>query len=224
MIKKIILVLVVLILAIGAGFYIYKDLNKSNQAAVTEPEQDKNKNSACDIVGNHDCDKAKAEILEPGKEIAIPNLDRPVENIANLERDVFQVAEKKLNGIISALKSDPSLFFYWLDLGSYRKMTGDYWGAKEAWEYIGAIRPLNSVSFNNLGDLYAYYLKDNKKAEENFLVAIKNGPDQVYIYRNLYDFYLNVLKDSTKAKAILEKGIATNPATSQDLKYLLDNL
>jgi tetratricopeptide (TPR) repeat protein len=102
-------------------------------------------------------------------------------------------------------------------------MIGDYEGAKECWEYAAVVNPKSPTPFNNLGDLYAHYLKDNKKAEENFLIAIKNGPDQIYIYRSLYEFYRYVMKDNAKAKQILERGISANPNTSQDLKNLLDN-
>jgi tetratricopeptide (TPR) repeat protein len=134
-----------------------------------------------------------------------------------------QLYINKINNYISALKDDPTLFNSWLILGIYRKQIGDYEGARQAWDYVGKISPGNSTSFNNLGNLYAYYIKDNQKAEENFLKAIKNGPDMVYIYRNLYEFYRYVMKDDIKAKAILAQGIAANPDTSQDLQYLLDN-
>lgn len=218
MLKKILFAIFVLALAGGAGYYIYKDITKSKTDFVVE-----------EVCGT-DCDKSETENVaatatttKTGSAVAVPNLDRLIKNYANINDDSFLVAEKKMSGIIGALKNDPGLFSYWLDLGSYRRMIGDYEGAREAWEYVNTIRPLNSISFNNLGDLYAYYLKDNKKAEENFLTAVKNGPEQVYIYRNLYDFYRNVLKDDTKAKAILEKGVAANPDSSQDLKYLLDN-
>ena len=164
MLKKIILILIVLILALGAGFYIYKDLNK-------------------------------------------PKLPTP--------------------GVGSNQKSMPEnntdSFNELLALGLEKKGINDYEGARDAWERAGAVSPTNSVSFNNLGDLYAYYLKDNKKAEENFLTAIKNGPNQIYIYRSLYEFYRYVAKDNAKAKVILQKGITANPDISQDLKYLLDN-
>ena len=109
-------------------------------------------------------------------------------------------------------------------LGVYRKIIGDYEGAREVWEYASAIRPQNSVSFNNLGELYAYYLKNNKKAEENYAKAIENDPSAIYIYRNFFDFYRYFAKDTAKARAILEKGIAANPATSSDLKNLLKSL
>ena len=181
MLKKIILVLTVLILALGAGFYIYKDLNKPPTPGVGGLGSD---SSVCDTNStSSDCVK-------------------------------------------SALNTDtgnPESFNELLALGLEKKRINDYEGARDAWERAGVVSPTNSISFNNLGDLYAYYLKDNKKAEENFLIAIKNGPNQIYIYRSLYEFYRYVMKDDAKARAILEKGIATNPATSQDLKYLLDN-
>ena len=159
MTKKIILALAVLILALGAGFYIYKDLNKPPTPG----------------VGSNQVEQSES-----------------------------------LNELLA--------------LGLEKKRINDYEGARDAWERAGIVSPTNSVSFNNLGDLYAYYLKDNKKAEENFLTAIKNGPNQIYIYRSLYEFYRYVLKDDAKAKGILQKGIIANPNSSQDLKYLLDNL
>jgi tetratricopeptide (TPR) repeat protein len=79
------------------------------------------------------------------------------------------------------------------------------------------------VVFHNLGDLYAYFLKDTQKAEENFLKALENGPDQIYIYRNVYEFYRYAMKDDVKAKQILEQGIKANPGNSQDLQNLLNN-
>ena len=109
-------------------------------------------------------------------------------------------------------------------MGVYRKIIGDYEDAREVWEYAGAIRPQNSVSFNNLGELYAYYLKDNKKAEENYAKAIENDPSAIYIYRNFFDFYRYVAKDTIKSPTILEKGIAANLATSSDLKSLFQNV
>lgn len=152
-----------------------------------------------------------------------PNLDRPINIPEDFPEDAKKIATEKIQKLSNELKANNDFFDGWLDLGIYRKMIGDYEGAKECWEYASAIRPLNSISFNNLGDLYGYYLKDYKKAEENFLKALENGPDQVYIYRNTYEFYRYVMKDDAQAKEILKKGIEINPDTSQDLKTLFDN-
>jgi tetratricopeptide (TPR) repeat protein len=153
----------------------------------------------------------------------LPDLDRPIHITANLPEDAKKIALEKIKDLSDKLKENPDLFNYWLELGVYRKMINDYEGAKEAWEYAGVIRPKNSISFNNLGDLYGYYLKDQKKAEDNFLRAVENGTDKIFIYRNLYEFYRYVLKDNEKSRQILEKGIRLNPDTSQDLQVLLDN-
>lgn len=160
---------------------------------------------------------------QPEEKISIPNLNRPINITANLPEDAQKIAQEKIEKLNSELKQDPSLFENWLILGIYRKMIGDLEGAKECWEYAGFLSPQSPIPFNNLGDLYANYLKDSKKAEENFLIAIKNGPDQIYIYRSFCEFYRYTMKDNTKAKQILEQGISANPTTSQDLKNLLDN-
>jgi tetratricopeptide (TPR) repeat protein len=197
-IKKILLGLIILFFAIGVGYYIWHDLNKKNQLEQVEQLQQ----------------------IEQSK---VPNLNRPINITANLPKDAQKIAQEKIEKLNSELKQDPSLFENWLILGIYRKMIGDLEGAKECWEYAGFLSPQSPIPFNNLGDLYANYLKDSKKAEENFLIAIKNGPDQIYIYRSFYEFYRYTMKDNAKAKQILEQGISANPTTSQDLKNLLDN-
>jgi len=196
--KRILLGLTILFFAVGVGYYIWHDLNKKNQLEQEEQLQQ----------------------LEQPK---LPNLDRPVNITADLPEDAQKIAREKIEKLSKELKQNSTLVENWLVLGIYRKMIGDLEGAKECWEYAGFLAPQSSTPFNNLGDLYANYLKDSKKAEENFLIAIKNGPDQIYIYRSFYEFYRYVLKDNTKAKQILEQGIAANPNTSQDLKILLDN-
>lgn len=104
-----------------------------------------------------------------------------------------------------------------------QKLKGDYQAAAEIWERVAVAWPGDFTVFNNLGNLYGYYLRDYKKAEADFIRAIKNGPTQIYIYRSTYEFYRFILKDDVKAKAILRQGIAANPGSSADLRYLLDH-
>ena len=141
-----------------------------------------------------------------------------------MSEEAKRIATAKIQDLSSQLKKNSDNLENWLVLGVYRKMIGDYEGAREVWEYTSVIRPQNSISFNNLGELYAYYLKDNAKAEENYKKAIENDPAAVYIYRNFFDFYRYFAKDTAKARAILEQGIATNPSTSSNLKNLLETL
>ena len=141
-----------------------------------------------------------------------------------MSEDAKRIVTAKIQDLSSQLKKDSDNLENWLVLGVYRKTIGDYEGAREVWEYASAIRPQNSISFNNLGELYAYQLKDNAKAEENYKKAIENDPSAIYIYRNFFDFYRYFAKDTAKARAILEQGIAANPTTSSDLKNLLEGL
>ena len=83
-----------------------------------------------------------------------------------MDENAKKIASAKIQDLSSQLKKDSDNLENWLVLGVYRKIIGDYEGAKEVWEYAGAVRPQNSVSFNNLGELYAYYLKNNKKPKK----------------------------------------------------------
>lgn len=153
----------------------------------------------------------------------IPDLDRPINMPSALAPEAQKLIQEKIEKISAELKQNPDLFDNWLLLGIYRKMIGDYEGAKECWEYAAVINPQSPTPLNNLGDLYAHFLNDYQKAEESFLRAIKNDPSAIYIYRSLYEFYYYNLKDDAKAKQILQQGISANPNTSQDLKNLLDS-
>ncbi|MEW5907575.1 MAG: hypothetical protein AB1643_00085 [Patescibacteria group bacterium] len=194
--NKIILIIIILLLAGGAGYYIYNDLSPTRRVGESEEPQ------------------------QPVVEI--PNLDRPINITVNLTKEAEEIIRKKIEELSSKLKENPNLLDLWLDLGIYRKIIGDYEGAVEAWEYVSVVSPKNSTSFHNLGDLYAFYLKDYQKAEKNFLIAIENNPSQIFSYRSLYELYRYAMKDDEKAKEILKKGIEINPDTSQDLKNLLD--
>lgn len=199
---KLIFLAIFLIVGAGAGYYIWRDLEEDNLEA---------KFPSGVIV------EQSAEISE------MPDLNRPINITVDVSEEVREIYRQKIEELTLALKENPGLLNAWLDLGIYRQNSGDYEGAKECWEYAGNISPENSTSFQNLGNLYAYYLKDNKKSEENYLKALENGPKQIYIYRNVYEFYRYVMKDEAMAKQILEKGIELNLESSQDLQNLLDN-
>lgn len=222
--NKIIFTLFTLVVFLGVGFYI------SSKVFSLFPK-DRPLGKSEENIGNVTSAKTKELSLDTAgveqnakPNIPPPNLNRPVNITGDLSDAAKKMATEKIVEMSSALKKDPSLFDTWLILGIHRKTIGDYEGAREIWEYAAALRPGNYIPFNNLGDLYAFFLKDNKKAEENFLKALENDPAYIYIYRSAYDFYLYVLKDEAKAKALLQKGIAANPgAASQGLQELLQN-
>lgn len=121
------------------------------------------------------------------------------------------------------IKTSPDGFHFAgvLDLGAIKKYVGDYEGARDAWIFLGEQRPLNSISFGNLGDLYANFLKEPINAEKAYLKAIENDPEDVTYYVNLSNVYRYLIPDKQdQADDILLKGIEAVPDDSYLYNYL----
>src|SRR3989339_319742 len=236
--KKTLFIIFVLLVCGGLGFYFYKKLSPKTQNGVTVGQSNSSSSQTAGnsvniggvtVLGEGDMKGVKIEPVaitnnKPAVNVPLPDLNKEIKITADMGEDAKRIATAKIQDLSSQLKKDSYNLENWLVLGVYRKTIGDYGGAKEAWEYASAIRPQNSTSFNNLGELYAYQLKDNVKAEKNYKKAIENDPSAIYIYRNFFDFYRYFAKDTAKARTILEQGIAANPSTSSDLKNLLINI
>ena len=161
---------------------------------------------------------------EEAGEMLMPDLDRKIVVPDYFPLEAKQIAKEKINALTRDIKDNPDYFNGWVELGIYRKMINDYEGTRDIWEYASFIRPQNSISFANLGDLYGYYLKEPQKAEANYKKAIENGPEQVMVYYNFHKFYIDVLNDTAKARAVLQQGISANPDNSDTLKQALELL
>jgi len=141
-----------------------------------------------------------------------PKFPRKITYPANYSSESKTMMDKKVADLVSLLNKNSRNVEAWLDLGIVYKQVVDYQGAKEAWEYVGVLSPLGIVSFNNLGDLYHFYLKDYPKAEESFLRAIKNDSKYILSYLNLHELYkLSYQTSTNKASDILKQGILNNP-------------
>lgn len=138
---------------------------------------------------------------------------------AKLPADAQKIIREQLTKLIAELQKDPSNEGNWVRLGVYRKIAADYQGAKIAWEYAKKLSPNDTVVYNNLADLYQFYLKDTAAAELNWKKTISLDPKFIPGYRSLYELYMATSRASM-AKAILEQGIKANPR-SIDLYVLL---
>jgi tetratricopeptide (TPR) repeat protein len=112
------------------------------------------------------------------------------------------------------------------NIGMIKRTLRDFDGAKETWNFLSLNRPKNSISFFNLGLLYAEDLKDNKKAEENYLMALKNSAGESgneQYYRAIVDFYTyNYPEKKTEIEKILLDVLKTEQyAESVDILSLL---
>ena len=195
---SLVILILILIAAGAAGFFIWRNLpvRQASNLAVPPPSAE---------VGVDGPQTPSVE--EGGGELEI---------LANqaLDRKIpagDAAKTKELKDLSLQLKSEPNYLQGWLQLGILRKFLEDYEGASLAWQYASAIRPADYVAFNNLGDLYHFYLKDFAKAEKYIKQAISVKPDFIPGYKNLFDLYaLSYTEKSSQAVPILLEGIQKN--------------
>jgi tetratricopeptide (TPR) repeat protein len=150
-----------------------------------------------------------------------PDFRKPIEFSSTITADVKTALQKAASTLSDRLAKDSLDLKSWINLGTVRKMGGDYKGSEAAWLFVTKAAPQDTIAYNNLGDLYAYYLKDYAKAEHAYLTAIKLNPQEAGAYRELSSLYINVYKKNTSAaEDILRKGIAVAP-DSIDMHVIL---
>ena len=89
-----------------------------------------------------------------------------------MDENAKKIASAKIQDLSSQLKDSDNLE-NWLVLGVYRKIIGDYEGAKEVWDTPAPLGPKTLFLSITSASFYAYYLKNNKKAEENYAKSHK---------------------------------------------------
>lgn len=149
----------------------------------------------------------------------VPSLNRAVVFAAGIDESVVKAIQTKVAELQTELKKDSSKVAYWIDLGTYHKVAGDFSGAKIYWDYAGKRAPTDFISFGNLGNMYAYQLKDMVNAEKYYNQAIKNAPSQVYLYFQLAEAFRDVSKDTAKARAVIDRGLVANPNNAELLAF-----
>ena len=111
-------------------------------------------------------------------------------NLPDIAREKYF---KRFTNATNALRADPKAFNAWLELGKVHKNLNAFEKARDAWNRLGEVSPKNSISFGNVGDLYAWFLHNPKKGEENYLIAIKNEPGEINFRRNLAEIYAKLM-------------------------------
>lgn len=152
----------------------------------------------------------------------LPALDTPLVFPKNMAQDARTAYTQRITQASAALKKNPKDAEAALELGLYRKVIEDYKGAEAAWIYVTLIAPTDYTAYQNLGDLYGFYLKDYPKSEKNFLKAISLKPNDIPGYASLSSLYKNSYTEkSSQAEQILLDGLKKNPG-NKDLQALLD--
>ncbi len=184
--KKLIIFIAIFVVVVGfSGWFIYRDLRKSNQQ---EPTPIKNQPASTYDVESEAVKNSVINTEEIKKQM--PNLDREIIIKENLSEESKNRAISEIKIITATLKADYDKLAEWLTLGIWRKTIGDYEGAVEAWKFATILRPKDPVAFHNLGDLYSQYLPDFPKAEKYYLSAIeKDTGHNPFFFIKLYEFY-----------------------------------
>lgn len=160
----------------------------------------------------------KIETIALPPNTSAPDFRAPVS--CTFSAEVCAEIAKKVSAAVAALEKNDADLGAWINLGTLRKIAGDHKGAAQAWEFVSSVYPTNPLSFSNLGDLYKNYLHDNAKAEQNYLTAIKNYPENIDAYRALAEMYAAGYRGGSSAQDVLQKGIQANPS-AVDLHVLL---
>lgn len=143
----------------------------------------------------------------------VPDLNRKVTVSAGayVTPEAKTIATAKILELQASLKKNTADIKAWINLGIYQKMAGDYEGAILSWKYAIRLSPTDYVPPANLGNLYAYFVKNNTQAEVYYKEAISKGPTQAYLYVQLAEAYRDVFKDLTKARATVDAGLVKIP-------------
>lgn len=143
------------------------------------------------------------------------------EEVKLFSEDQKKVIHQRMLEAAGSIDVNPDVLDPWIQLGLFKKVIGDYEGARDAWEYASIIRPQNLMSFKNLGELYWHYLPDFSRAEKNLRTAIHNEPTYIDSYITLHEIYRYSYKEKADlADDVLLEGLQNNPANRDLTAYL----
>ncbi len=136
----------------------------------------------------------------------LPSLDREIQFLATTDEAVRTALRTKVAEDQARLKRVPYDGNAWMDLALRYHSAGDYEGAREVWEFIVSVPPVNVTALGNLGRLHHFELKQYEKAEQYFFAAVEANPARPEAYYELFDLYrYSYKKDTTAAVDILKK-------------------
>lgn len=214
--KKMISVVLVLVIFVLVGFFLYKDLSGRYETTedvtagseITPEGQDSG--YKIETVSGGEVNQAVV-----GEVIKAPALGLPVTNYKKIDNTAFELAKKNISILENDLKKNPDDEFKWVNLATFRKMVGDYQSSVTILTYVSKRWTIDHVPYINLADIYQYYLKDNKLAEKNLLKVIELKPDYSEAYINLYNLYKDSYTEKKdQAISVLLKGLKSSPRST----------
>ena len=161
--------------------------------------------------------KGDATVTEvPNQTLKAPDFRIPLTFSDSTSADVRAALIGQFDATVKVLEGNKKSFDAWINLGTLRKMTGDYTGAETDWKYVASLYPKSTVPSDNLGGLYLDFLKNYPKEETYFKLSIANDSHDINAYQQLISLYTvygypSAQAGKDKALALVERGIAANP-------------
>jgi len=192
--------ILILVIAV-AGYYFYNEFYHS-----PKPKEQNRQEANLDLDQFFEFKVVRQDLTE----------DQIDDYRQRFDRDIGQVLANPDHFNFSALNN----------MAMIKRVLHDFEGARDIWEYISLKRPKNSLSFYNLGSLYAEEFKDNQKAEENYLKCLENSKGESgneQYYRAVVDFYTYYYPEKKKQieRILLDALNQKEYKNSQDLMALL---
>lgn len=221
--KTSIIVSVIIILIAVASYWTYKDFFafKPENVGVKDTGEQTIGGVSYEVVEVNSGADVSAEDNIQFKKMALEIASMPI--VFSIE--MSEVSKEKAKKAIEELNKQISEDYYrldlLLDLGIKRQFAGDYIGTVKVLEFAGLVFPKNYISFQNLGFVQGFYLKDYKKSEENYLKSLENDPTNTQVYLDLVDIY-NFSGQAEKIPEFLKSSLKNaGNANEAQLKVLL---
>lgn len=125
--------------------------------------------------------------------------------------DVLAQRKALLAELAGFIAHDPYNFDHWLAVGAQKKFANNYAGARDAWEYAKVVNPHNGIAHLNLAHLYAYYLRDPGRAEQNYSLAIAADSGDVLSSRAAFAAFYRDFGQPDRAREWFEQALEFHP-------------
>lgn len=172
--KKYAILLIFLLIAAAGGWLLLRTETKLPESVLSEQPA----NSFVEIPKEN---TKETVVIKPeqqrtglpayqGEPIAYLGADPAI--LSQLPPERVQQYQNSLKERAVALAKNAADYDSWIAVGIYKKFFNNYTGARDAWEYAKIVGASDPQAYLNLASLYAYYLRDVKEAEKNFLAAV----------------------------------------------------
>ncbi len=209
--KNLLVTSIIVIIILIATIVLWK---KENKQSVATGENQVASTTTVEIPGGGTVIVGKGAVVkEVDTTLSTPDFVKPLTFSSSTSVDVRAALNTQYAAVQGILKQKPTDFNAWLQLGIIRKIGGDYAGAAQDWNYVAALYPQSAVPHDDLGDLYLNFIKDQAKAESEYLQAVRLNPQDVNAFRTLFSLYTDYgyKAGTTAAENILKLAIKDNP-------------